>query len=122
MCKITKPKVKSMTKPIICLPMRTFHNVKSPIMQYVKNGTIEILLDRDFVDIDDFSWIKEVVEKAKKLKGKDVHFVIVGHPLVSLVSIYALSKVASKLTIYAWNKEDKNYVQLEYPFEEALKE
>jgi len=91
-------------------------------MQYVKNGTIEILLDRDFVDIDDFSWIKEVVEKAKKLKGKDVHFVIVGHPLVSLVSIYALSKVASKLTIYAWNKEDKNYVQLEYPFEEALKE
>lgn len=107
------------SKPVICLPMRTAHNVRSPIQDYIKNGEFKILLDTDFVDINNLSWVKTIFNKAKRFKGLDVHFVIVGHPLVNFVAIYAISKFAAKLTIYAWDRRNRKYVQIEYPFEEV---
>ena len=107
-------------KPIICLPVQTTHNIRSPIQDYVKDGKFQVLLNETFVKISDLSWIKKIFNKAKKFKGTEVHFVIVGHPLVSLVAIQAISKFASKLIVYAWDRQTRKYVRIKYPYEEGI--
>jgi hypothetical protein len=110
-----KPRVKQMEdqKELICIPLRTIHNI-IPVLDSAGEHEIRVLLESEFIDISDFEWIYKIFKRAKELKGIKVHYVIVGHPLVNLVAVNAISKFASELKIYAWNRATKKYVGINY--------
>lgn len=95
----------------IIIPLRTYHNVRGPVLKTVGDADFEVLLDQDFVDITSENWKQTIIQKLEKLKSNNctLFFVVTGHPIVNIFIFNEAKKLFNEVKMLFWDSSRKKY-------------